>query len=375
MNRQWASEAFEAIIEDVSGGNVKIQQSDYLSTGLYPIVDQGKDLIGGHTNDEHALFKGELPVVIFGGHTCCFKYVDFPFCLGADGVKVLKPKKDINSKFIYYYLSFQRLPDTGYDLHYKYLKRLLLKYPSNISEQLRIVEQLDLSENLLKKRRQSITKLDQLTQAVYYDMFGTPKSSWKEVKVESLAADVPVAMRSGPFGSDLKHSEFVDAGVAVLGIDNAVHNEFRWDRRRFITLEKYQELKRYTVRPGDVLITIMATLGRTCVVPDDIPLAINTKHLAALTVDQNKILPEFLSITFLLHRDILAQLKMSEKGAIMGGLNLGIIKNLKFKLPPIELQKEFVDKLIQIKKLHKKLFASSSDLNKLQQSLMSSFFN
>ena len=89
---EWQSLSFKDAVDDVSGGNKKTPQKEYVESGKYPVVDQGKELIGGYTDEAERLCKAELPVVIFGDHTRCFKYIDFPFCMGADGVKVLRPK-------------------------------------------------------------------------------------------------------------------------------------------------------------------------------------------------------------------------------------------------------------------------------------------
>jgi type I restriction enzyme S subunit len=80
----WKLAPFDEVISDETGGNLKTLQSDFSSSGRYPIVDQGKGLIAGYTDGDNRLCSAPAPVIIFGDHTRAFKFVDFPFCLGAE---------------------------------------------------------------------------------------------------------------------------------------------------------------------------------------------------------------------------------------------------------------------------------------------------
>ncbi|MES3043997.1 restriction endonuclease subunit S [Sphingomonas faeni] len=215
-----------------------------------------------------------------------------------------------------------------------------------LPEQKRIAAILDQTDDVRRKTSQADNRFSDLGSALFWDAFVSNGSKeWPTVRVDTLVNRSRGGMRTGPFGSQLLHAEFVDAGISVLGIDNAVSNEFRWAGRRFITPEKYSGLKRYKVYPGDVLITIMGTCGRCAIVPSDIGEAINTKHLCCITLDGEKCIPEYLYYYFLHHPEATKHLARQSKGAIMQGLNMGIIKDLPVVLPPISVQAEFARRI------------------------------
>ena len=126
---KWKKVPFEDAVEDATHKATKIPKNDYLSEGKYPIIDQGQKEILGYRNDDKGLYYN-LPAIVFGDHTRIFKYVNTPFFLGADGVKLLKIKKNnLDYIFLLYELRIANIPNTGYNRHFKLLKNLNLSIP------------------------------------------------------------------------------------------------------------------------------------------------------------------------------------------------------------------------------------------------------
>lgn len=154
----WEWVNYRAIFNEISSNNKKIQQKNYLEAGKIAIVDQGKDLIGGYTNNMENPYKEELPVIVFGDHTLNIKYIDFPFYIGADGVKVLKTANSYNTKFLYYFLKNLSINKLGYRRHFSILKTYSFVLPS-LEEQKRIVEKLDSMFEKINKAKELIQEV------------------------------------------------------------------------------------------------------------------------------------------------------------------------------------------------------------------------
>lgn len=284
-------------------------------------------------------------------------------------------EKVLDADFVHHWVDHARtrseLRDlvNGIHLYPKDVGRLRIPLPG-MAEQRRIAAALNSADALRAKRRDALAEIDRMTEAIFLDLFGDSENgAWPVQTIEAIAHSSSGAIRTGPFGSQLLHGEFVDDGVAVLGIDNAVDNEFRWGKRRYITEAKYQELRRYTVKPGDVLITIMGTCGRCAVIPDSIPIAINTKHLCCITLDQEKCLPIFLHAYFLHHPLARRYLAQTAKGAIMAGLNMSIIKKMPIRLPPLADQREFARRTTAVDELKAVQRSSLVEIGHLVESL------
>lgn len=162
--------SFSDAFEEISKGVAKYKQADYLETGIYPIVDQGRFAIAGYTNAAEGVCSN-VPAIVFGDHTRIVKYVDTPFCAGADGVKILKPRLSSNVRFWYHALRSAKIDSLGYSRHFKLLKGLSFVCPQE-SEQDCICQKLDSVLDLIFLQEAEISWLNDLVKSRFIEMFG-----------------------------------------------------------------------------------------------------------------------------------------------------------------------------------------------------------
>lgn len=113
----------ENILAEIEEANIKVQENEIMQSGNTPVITQEKDnLISGYVNSTNCIKNH--PVIVFGDHSCTFKYVDFDFVRGADGTQLIQsntPK--IHLKYLYHFLSNSRIENAErYERHFKYLK-------------------------------------------------------------------------------------------------------------------------------------------------------------------------------------------------------------------------------------------------------------
>lgn len=202
---------FSEVFTDSTKFARKIKKGDYLDSGTYPIIDQGQEFVIGYTNDGKGLYK-DVPAIIFGDHTRIIKYIDRPFFIGADGVKVLKTKIDnADYKYLFYALRNIDIINTGYNRHFKWLKESKIKLPE-LKKQQKIATILDSIENIVNLKNKQLQEYDQLIKSRFVEMFGDIRTNTKGLK--SKLGSKLFKFSSGKFLIEEKRR---DRGIPVYG--------------------------------------------------------------------------------------------------------------------------------------------------------------
>ena len=357
---------FDEIFVDKTKYGVKVQTSEYGEHGEHIIIDQGQSQIAGYTDREEGLFE-EVPVVIFGDHTRVIKYVDEPFFLGADGVKVLRSKDEsANYKYLYYALKNAKIPNTGYNRHFKWLKEVQINYPDS-GKQAEIVEILDKVSDVIKKREDELTALDDLIKARFVELFGDLRTNTKGWEIKTFD-ELSYLITDGEHATPRRSTE----GIYLLSARNVLNHSLQLDDVDYIDQEEYDRIaKRVVPQEGDVLISCSGTVGRCCSVPADFKFQmVRSAALIRFKEEINPIFAEYMITSDYLQE----QINSSKTASSQANLFQGKIKALKGFVPPIELQNEFLMFVKQVDKSKVVVQKALDEEQLLFDSLMQEYF-
>ena len=330
--------SFDEVFEDKTRFGTKIKADEYHPKGNHIIIDQGQEQIAGYTDLEEGLFK-EVPAIVFGDHTRVIKYIDEPFFLGADGVKVLRCKySDANYKYLFYALKNAKIPNTGYNRHFKWLKETEIPYPDS-SIQSAIVGILDKLNEVIALRQQEMSRLDELIKARFIELFGTypyNEKGWETGTIRDLVTEVR-------YGSSRKAAEGNSGKYPYLRMNNITYGgELDLTDTKTIDIPD-EELDKCTVQRGDLLFNRTNSkelVGKTCVYNRDEMMV-----LAGFVVRvrlNGRALPEFVSA--FMNTDFSKQMLLGMCKAAIGQANINAqeLQNIGIYIPPIEAQQDFV---------------------------------
>lgn len=401
----WQQFPFSQCISKISIKH-KIKQKDYLASGKYPVIDQGQSFISGYCDDEIAI-KIKKPVIIFGDHTRCFKFVDFDFVAGADGIHILEPKDFFNEKLFYYFCLALDFPNKGYSRHFQYLAKTTMKIPS-LEIQKRIVARLERAFEKIEKGsvhlQDAKTKLAKYKQSLLKSAFDgtlTATASLRDFeKAEAIhkvdchdltSSNLAMTDKENPklpqgwtiktLGEVFKvvgggtpstaKTEFWNGNIAWITSADIDLQSFIITPKRFITNEAIQSSTTNCVEKDTIIVVTRVGLGKvgitdrqTCFSQDSqalIPLEnVNVKFMAFQIKNQAK---NFISVS---------------RGTTINGITKNTLKELKLVVPPLETQKQIV-KLLEKHLQHadktgKFIESALNKAKQLKQSLLKSAF-
>ena len=342
--------SYSKILDDVTRYFTKIQTNEYLETGLFPIIDQGKEFITGYTNSSIGIYN-DYPIIIFGDHTRIFKYIDFPCYLGADGVKALKNIKPdkINSKYLYYYLKNSYIPDTGYNRHFKWVKELFFNI-HDIHTQKDIVAVLDKVTLLISMRKEQLEKLDILVKSKFIEMFGDPvlnPKGWEKKKLGEVCdvvvgGDVPLDNFSKEKNEDYNIPIYSN-GLAENMLYGYTNNA--------------------RIQQPCVTVSARGTIGYCF--PHFKPFYPIVRLLCVIPSNN-------FSILFLCHQ--INSINIKSSGSGVAQLTSPMIKSCALIIPPLDIQNQFAEFVEHVEKNKENIKSSLNQLETLYSALMQEYF-
>lgn len=314
-----------------------------------PVLTAGQSFILGYTNESTGLFEASTdnPVIIFDDFTTSFHWVDFNFKVKSSAMKMLRLKKDRShdTEFRYIYHVMKNIQYSPVDHTRQWIEKYSkFKIPlPPLPIQKEIVCILDKFTELTKKLSEELIARKQ--QYEYYReqlfTFGDDVE-WKSLK-ELLQ---PKGYIRGPFGSALKKEFFVNEGVPIYEQQHAIYN--KRDFRYYIDNNRAEKLKRFMVKPYDLIISCSGTIGKISIITPQDREGIINQALLILRLDLTKVKIRYIKYYLECFTNLIVT---SSGGAVTNIEKREIIEKIKIPIPLLKEQQRIVDILDRFDKL------------------------
>lgn len=356
---KWQKVNFNSFFEVLPSKKYQVQKQDYLSNGDIPVVDQGQSLIAGYTNDKNKIFNHDK-VIIFGDHTRIVKYIDFEFAVGADGTQILGVKQNINLKFAYYQLLNKKIPDTGYNRHFKYVKAEDYYIPPTLEEQQEIVDVLDAASEIIRLRTACIESAQSLIPALFQEMFSQYANSQNRTKLNYL-----FEFKSG--GTPSKQVKEFFTGKIPWVTTIALNKLFidQNDANELITEDAIKKSSTKLIPANSLLFGTRVGIGKLAI--NKVPMCTNQDIAALIPLKNNNL---NLIYTYWYLKQINKFFVANGRGATIKGITTNLVKNTEIILPPMEQQELFAEKVQEIESYIKTQQVELENAKTMFQSLL-----
>ena len=281
----------------------------------------------------------------------------------------------IRQKYFYYlfknkdtieYLSKNSSGSTFKSIKMNQLKKMVFELPS-LDEQDQIVEKLDLATNLIEKRQNELVRLDELIKARFVEMFGDLKlnrKGWEIISFDEMSELITDGEHATP--------RRTASGIYLLSARNVLNHSIQLNDVDYIDQEEYGRIsKRIIPREGDILISCSGSVGRCCCVPAGLKFQM-VRSIALIRFKDN-VLPKFAE--YMITSDFVQeQIDASKTASSQANLFQGKIAKLKGIVPPIGMQKDFVEFVEQVDKSKVEVQKALEKTQLLFDSLMQEYF-
>ena len=241
-----------------------------------------------------------------------------------------------------------------------------------LPDQLHIANLLSKAENLIAQRKESIRLLDEFLKSTFLEMFGDPVRNEKgwEVKIfEEFTERITKGESPKWQGFD-----YLESGVRFITSENVLWGSVDLQKAKFIHEDFHKKLKRSQLKANDLLVNLVgASVGRSSLCPKEaLPANIN-QAVAAITLNR-----ELINEVYVMHLFINPSFQRFLLGNVVeaarANLSLSDLRNLKFPVPPIELQTQFAQIVEKTEALKTQYQQSLQELENLYGSLSQKAF-